>query len=184
MIALFSSILINAFSIFAVSFLTVTANPLSSPYPFLSVSSMFVGGTVAFPFSSVRFVSVLSVLSVNVTDISLTPTPSASVTVAVILLLMSITEVSGRITLIFPSTISIYAFAIGCVSSAITILRLFTTALPSLSVISLFIGGTIAFPFSSEITVSTFLLPSVNVTLIPGTTAPSASVITAVILLW
>ena len=133
----FSLISMYAFSIGAVSFLTVTLYSLSSPYPLTSVSSMFVGGTIAIPASFVRLVSVLSVLSLTVTDISFTGLSSLSVTVTEILFARSSTLLSGSTMLILPSTISRYALAIGAFSSAITTLYPDTTALPLASVISL-----------------------------------------------
>ena len=98
---------------------------------------MFVGGTIAIPSSFVRLVSVLSVLSLTVTDISFTGLSSASVTVTEILFARSSTLPSGSTTLILPSTNSRYALAIGAFSSAITTLYPDTTAFPSTSVISL-----------------------------------------------
>ena len=84
-----------------------------------SVRSMFVGGTVALPFSSVTLLSVLSALSVKITVISLTGLSSLSVIVAVMRLSMSINVPSGSITFICPSPIVIKAFSIGFVSSVI-----------------------------------------------------------------
>ena len=97
----------------------------------------FVGGTIAIPSSFVRLVSVLSVLSLTVTDISFTGLSSLSVTVTEILFARSSTLPSGSTTLILPSTNSRYALAIGAFSSAITTLYPDTTALPLASVISL-----------------------------------------------
>ena len=78
---------------------------------------MFVGGTVAFPFSSVKSVSDFSVLSTTVTDISLTGAFSPSVIVTVIRFSIAMTDVSGNFTFSFPSAIVIKAFSTGFVSS-------------------------------------------------------------------
>ena len=83
---------------------------------------MFVGGTVALPFSSVTLLSVLLDLSVKITVISLTGLSSLSVIVAVMRLLMSIRLPSGSITFICPSPIVTKAFSIGLISSVITTL--------------------------------------------------------------
>ena len=164
---------ICAFSTGPSLFFIVTINPLTSPNPLKSVTSVSEGGTVACPYSFVTLLSVLSATSVNITVISFTGFLSLSVIVAVILFSMSIKTSAGSTTLICPSPIAIKASSMGFVSSSIKTLYPSTTALPSESVISLLRGGTTAIPFSSVKPISPFSVISVTATFIPSTAAPS-----------
>ena len=164
---------IYAFSTGPSLFFIVTINPLTSPNPLKSVTSVSEGGTVACPCSSVTLLSVLSAESVNITVISFTGFLSLSVIVAVILFSMSIKTSAGSTTLICPSPIATKASSMGFVSSSIKTLYPSTTALPSASVISLLRGGTTAIPFSSVKPISPFSVISVTATFIPSTAAPS-----------
>ena len=137
--------------------------------------SKVVGGTTALPSLSVRLLSVRPDVSFTITFISLMGLSSLSVTVTIILLSTVISLPSGSSTLNFSSSYLIKAPGITPFSSSTVILFPFTSALPSLSVISSERGGTVILPFSSVIPFLSFSEASLTVTLTSLTATPSLS---------
>ena len=137
--------------------------------------SKVVGGTTALPSLSVRLLSVCPDVSFTTTFISLMGFSSLSVTVTVILFSTVSSLPSGSSTLSLSSSYLIKAPEMTSFSSSTVILFPFTTALPSLSVISSERGGTVILPFSSVIPFLSFSEESLTVTLTSLTATPSLS---------
>ena len=137
--------------------------------------SKVVGGTTALPSLSVRLLSVRPEVSFTTTFISLMGLSSLSVTVTIILLSTVISLPSGSSTLSLSSSYLIKAPGITPFASSTVILFPFTTALPSLSVISSERGGTVIIPFSSVMPTRSFSETSLTVTDISLTATPSLS---------